>query len=357
MAEKYRVFVGTYTRILPHSRGACGKGIYSYVLDMADGHLSYEGVTTGMDSPSFLAIAGDRLYATGEVGEWPEGMVSAYSINHETGALTYLNIQPTGGAAAAYVAASGGHVFVANYMGPDGLAMFPTRGDGSLAPAAQIVRHRGSGPNAGRQEAPHAHCAVPDPSGRYVCVADLGIDQIVVYRIEGDRLAEHSRVSVNPGAGPRHISFHPNGRFAYVSEELTSTISALAWNDGVFTRLQTLSTVPADVPQGLSNPSDIHAHPNGRFVYEANRFYDSIAIFAIDQGTGMLTFVGAQPTGGKTPRNFAIDPTGAVMLVGNQDSDSINTFWINPETGALTPTGFAAHAPTPVCLKLTRVNS
>jgi 6-phosphogluconolactonase len=349
---KFLLFVGTYTRILPHARGACGKGVYRFSLDTESGHLSYLGVTTGMDSPGFLAIAGDILYATGEVGEWPEGLVSAHRIDRETGALTYVNMQPTLGAAAAYVSVSGGYAFVANYMGPDGVAMFPIRADGSLAPAAQIMRHQGSGPNAGRQEAPHAHCVVPDPSGRYICVADLGIDQIIVYRIGDGQLTEHSRVSVDPGAGPRHISFHPNGRFAYVSEELASTISALAWKDGTFTKLQTLSTVPADTPKGLSNPSDIHVHPNGKFVYEANRFHDTIAIFAIDPRTGMLTFLGNQATGGLTPRNFAIDPTGAMMIVGNQDSDSIVTFRINPDTGALAPTGFAAHAPTPVCLKL-----
>lgn len=348
---KFLLFVGTYTRILPHSRGACGKGIYSYSLDTDSGHLSYLGVTTGVDSPGFLTIAGDTLYATGEVGEWPEGQLSAYWIDRETGSLSYLNIQPTHGAAAAYVSTSGGYAFVANYMGPDGVAMFPLEADGRLKPASFIGRHQGSGPNPARQEAPHAHCAVPDPSGRYVCVADLGIDQIIVYGIGDGELVAVSSVSVDPGAGPRHISFHPNGRFAYVSEELSSTISALAWDDGVFTKLQTLSTVPADTPKGLSNPSDIHVHPNGRFVYEANRFHDSIAIFSVDQQSGLLTFLGTQPTGGKTPRNFAIDPTGAIMLVGNQDSDSIATFWINGDTGALTPTGFAAHAPTPVCLK------
>ncbi len=351
MAQKFLLFVGSYTRTIPHARGAGGKGIYSFTLDVESGHLSYIGVTTGMDSPGFLAIAGDNLYATGEVGEWPEGLVSSYKIDRETGGLTYLNIQPTQGAAAAYVSVSGGYAFVANYMGPDGVIMYPLQVDGRLSPASFVGRHQGSGPNAGRQEAPHAHCAVPDPSGRYLCVADLGIDQIIVYRIIDGHLVAHSSVSVEPGAGPRHIDFHPSGKFAYVSEELTSTISALAWDDGKFTKLQTLSTVPADFPAGISNPSDIHVHPNGKFVYQANRFHDTIAIFVIDQQTGLLTFLGNQSTGGKTPRNFAIDPTGAIMLVGNQDSDSIVTFRINGDTGALTPTGFVAHAPTPVCLK------
>lgn len=346
----FLLFVGSYTRTIPHARGAGGKGIYAYTLDTESGHLSYLGVTSGLDSPGFLTISGDNLYATAEVGEWPEGLVSAYKIDRETGSLAYLNMQPTQGAAAAYVSVSGKYAFVANYMGPDGVIMFPLKADGSVMPASFVGRHQGSGPNAGRQEAPHAHCVVPDPSGRYLCVADLGIDQIVVYRIGDGKLTENSRVSVDPGAGPRHIVFHPNGRFAYVSQELDSTISALAWNDGKFTKLQTLSTIPAD-DQRFSNPSDIQMHPSGKFVYVANRFHDTIGMFAIDSQTGMLTFLGAQPTGGKTPRNFAIDPTGALMLVGNQDSDTINTFWINGDTGALTPTGFVAHAPTPVCLK------
>lgn len=359
MPQNGLLFVGTYTRSVGHAPGANGQGIYTYRLDTRTGELTFLHVTGGIDNPSFLSIDPQKrfLYATSEVEEWQEGLLNAYAINAETGALTYINKQPTLGSITAYTSVdpAGRCVFASNYGGGMAAVVFPMREDGGLSPASGAVAHAGSGPVTARQEGPHPHCIVPAPTGVYVYVADLGIDKVMIYRLENGRLIPNSVPSFNlpPSSGPRHLVFHPNRRFAYVIAELSSTITALKFDEstGALEALQTVSTLPDDFA-GESTCSEIQITPDGRFLYGGNRGHDSLAIFAVDSVTGTLTPVGHQSTKGRTPRNFTVDPTGAFVLVGNQDSDTVVSFRIDPATGLLADTGYVTRVPAPACLRM-----
>jgi 6-phosphogluconolactonase len=244
---------------------------------------------------------------------------------------------------------------VANYGGGS-VAALPIQGDGRLGPATAAIQHEGSGINPRRQEAPHAHSINLDRANRYAFAADLGLDRILVYRFDPARgtLAPHEppSIAIAPGSGPRHFALHPGGRFAYVINEITLTVTAMEYDagKGVLKEIQTVSTLPEGAAKNGST-AELQVHPSGKFLYGSNRGHDSIAIFAIDAATGRLTPAGHQPTGGKTPRNFGIDPTGSYLLAANQDSDTITVFRIDPQTGRLTPTGQTLEAPRPVCVK------
>lgn len=355
--EDRLVYVGTYTH------KGISEGIYIYRLDMATGALTLVGVAGGVQNPSFLALDPQHqyLYAVNETMTFDGqsgGGLSAFAVDPQSGALTYINSQRTHGGAPCYVSVdqTGRYVYVANYMGGNAAA-FPVRAGGGLDPASSVVQHTGSGVNPRRQEGPHAHSITLDPTNRFAFVADLGIDKVMVYRLdlEGGTLPPHipSSVEVEAGAGPRHMAFHPNGRYAYLIAEMGNTIIAYAY-DAVQGTLDALQTVPA-LPEnfaGQSTCADIHVAPSGKFLYGSNRGHDSIVIYAIDAETGLLTYVGHAPTLGKTPRNFAIDPTGAYLFAAHQDSDSIVTFRIDPESGKLAPTSQVTEVPMPVCVRI-----
>lgn len=351
------VYVGTYTS---------GKsvGIYQHRLNLGDGSLKHAGTTAGVVNPSYLTIdrARRRLYAVNEVEEFEGsagGAVSAFEIEPKTGALRLINQRRSMGAAPCYiiVADSGRFVLVANYVGGN-VAVLPVLKDGSLGDVTAVEQFKGSGPNRERQEAPHAHCILLDRANEHAYACDLGTDKVMVYRFDRrtGRLTPNAQpsVSVKPGAGPRHMTFHPNGRVAYLLNELDATITAFALDvqQGTLRELETVATLPADFKEPNTS-ADIHVAPGGKFLYCSNRGHDSIASFRIDPGTGRLTLLGHTPTEGKTPRNFAIDPTGTFLLAANQKSDTVVTFRIDPQTGALRPTRHMAEIPTPVCLKLT----
>lgn len=352
------LYVGTYSRPAPYLAATNGKGIYVYTFDAATGALQPSSEMLGIDNASYLTIDPKQrhLYAISEVLEWQEGLITAYAIDPATGALSYLNKQSSMGRLACYdmVDRTGRWVVLTNYI-EGNAAIFPIRPDGKIGEASDIVRHTGSGPDATRQEGPHAHSIVIDPTNTYAYVADLGIDQIVGYRLdlENGKLTDNSAVILPPGSGPRHFVFHPSGRYAYVIMELASQIGALAHDPhtGTLRLLQTVPALPNDY-DGHSHCADIQVHPSGRFVYGSNRGHDSIVIYAVDQESGRLTYVGHEPTQGRTPRNFMVDPSGTFLLVANQDSDNIVTFRIDPKTGKLTSTGHVVSAPTPVCLKM-----
>jgi len=354
-ANEKLVYVGTYTH-----KGA-SEGIYIYRLEMATGALTLAGVAGGVQNPSFLALDPQRryLYAVNETMEFagqPGGGISAFAVDAQTGALTFINSQRTHGGAPCHVSVdqTGRFVYVANYMGGNAAA-FLVRAGGGLQPASAVVQHAGSGVNPHRQEGPHAHSITLDPTNRFAFVADLGIDRVMVYRLdlEGGTLPPHTApsVEVEAGAGPRHMAFHPNGRYAYLITEMGNTIVAFAYDaaQGTLDALQTVPALPDDFT-GLSHCADIHVTPSGKFLYGSNRGHDSLVIYAIDAETGLLAYVGHAPTLGKTPRNFAIDPTGTYLFAANQDSDSIVTFRIDPQTGKLTPTGQVTEVPMPVCV-------
>jgi 6-phosphogluconolactonase len=353
------VYIGTYTSPAPHVPDARGKGIHVCRMDPSTGRLTNAFVTTGIDDPSFLTIDPRKhcLYAVSEVFDWPDGLVSAYAIDPQTKQLRLLNRQPSRGRLAAYVEVdkSGRLALVANYLGGTA-AVFPIAADGSLEEPTDVVRHSGSGVDPRRQESPHPHAIVVDPTNRYAFVPDLGIDKVMRYRldVEHGRLqpGEDPATALEPGSGPRHLEFHTGGRLAYLIQELGSTITAFRYEPdrGGLRRLQTVSTLPEGFA-GESHCADIHVHPSGRFVYGSNRGHDSIVAFAADQ-EGRLTYAGHEATRGRTPRNFAIDSTGTFLLAANQDSHSIVTFRIDQESGRLSFTGEVADVPSPVCVKI-----
>jgi 6-phosphogluconolactonase len=351
------VYVGTYT-------SGKSEGIYLYRLDLADGSLKHAGTTAGVVNPSYLTIdrARRRLFAVNEVEEFEGargGGVSAFEIDAKTGALRLLNRRRSMGGSPCYVVAadSGRFVLVANYMGGN-VAVLPVSKDGSLGEAIQVEQFKGSGPNRERQEAPHAHYVMLDRANAHVYACDLGTDRVMSYRFDQrtGKLTPNAQpsVSAKSGAGPRHMAFHPNGRVAYVLNELHATVTAYALDpqSGALNELETVNTLPADFKEPNTS-ADIHVAPGGKFLYCSNRGHDSIAAFSIDPDTGRLTLLGHTPTGGKTPRNFVIDPSGAFLLAANQNSGNIVTFRIDAQTGALRPTGHSVAVPKPVCLKLT----
>jgi 6-phosphogluconolactonase len=353
--DKILTYIGTYTR-------GESEGIYIYRLDLSSGALEHAGTVPGVSNPSFLAIDSQQryLYAADEDMEFqgrPGGAVSAFAIDPHSGGLTFLNQQPTHGGAPCHlvVDSTGRYVLLANYMGGN-LAVYPIQGDGSLGPASHLVQHEGASINPERQDRPHAHSINLDPANRFAFAPDLGLDKVMIYRLDLDagKLIPNQPpwAQVQAGAGPRHFTFHPNGNYAYLINEIDSTITVFAYDAGrgALAEIQTTPTLPADFT-GKSTTADIHVHPSGKFLYGSNRGHDSLAIFAIDETTGKLTFIGHESTQGQTPRNFAIAPGGTFLLAANQRSDNIVTFRINQETGQLTPTGHIAQAPMPVCIK------
>ncbi len=358
LARSLLVYVGTYTS------QSKSEGIYLYGLDLSDGSLKRLGVTRGVRDPSYLALDRARrfLYAVEELEEFEgakSGAVSAFEINRTDGSLRFVNRQASKGGAPCYVTADarGRFVLVANYTGGS-VAVLPVRKGGGLAKAADVKQDSGSGPVRERQEGPHAHCVVLDPPNRHAYSCDLGADKVLIYDFDSRRgkLAPAAQpfVSLKPGAGPRHLTFDRAGRFAYVLNELASTVTVFAREraKGALQELNTYTLLPADF-RGENTGADIHLTPDGRFLYCSNRGHDSIALFRVEARTGALQTAGHTPTGGKTPRNFAVDPSGRFLLVANQRSDSVVTFRIDPSTGALKATGRAAEIPSPVCLKLT----
>jgi 6-phosphogluconolactonase len=356
----YWVYVGTYTAGNAPDRS---RGIYLMELDTRSGELGPPRAVAASPDPSFLAIHPNRefLYAVNESGEilgQQKGGVSAFAIDQSTGTLTLLNQQLSAGAGPCHLVVDrqGQNVLVANYGSGSG-GCLPIERDGRLRPASSTFQHRGQVADPRRQGGPHAHSINLDAANRYAFVADLGLDQILVYAYNpaSGSLTPHRPpfAKVAPRSGPRHFAFHPDGRFAYVINEISRTVTAFAYDadNGALTEIQTISTVPADAPSRGST-AEVQVHPSGKFLYGSNRGHDSIAIFAIDQTTGKLTSVGYQPTQGRTPRNFAIDPTGTFLLAENQDSNTIVVLRIDPQNGTLKPTGQTAKISKPVCIKM-----
>lgn len=352
-AREFQVYFGTYT-------GPKSKGIYVSRFNADTGKLTEPQLAAETRNPSFLAVHpnGRLLYAVGELGDFQgkrTGAVSAFALDGKTGKLTLLNQQPSGGQGPCHLAldSKGRCVLVANY-GSGSVAALPVQKDGSVGEAASTIQHIGSSVNPQRQAGPHAHHVLVDRGDRHALVCDLGLDQVLVYRLDAKRALlsanDPPSVSVAPGAGPRHLTFSPNGRFVYVINELNSTITAFAYDGrrGATTVLQTVSTLPAN-SSGNSTCAEIEVHPSGRFVLGSNRGHDSIVVFAVDKESGRLSLVEHQSTQGKTPRHFAIDPTGRWLLAENQGSDTVLVFEIDGKTGRLRATGQSVTVGSPVC--------
>jgi 6-phosphogluconolactonase len=349
------LFIGTYS-------GPRSKGIYSSRLDAQTGKLTPPELAAEARSPSFLALHPNRryLYAVGEVDTFEgkkAGAVSAFSVDSKSGKLTLLNQQSSGGPGPCHLAVdrTGQCLLVANYGGGS-IEALPIETDGRLSAPSTFIQHQGSSVNKQRQAGPHAHFTTIDPANRLALVCDLGLDKVLVYRLNPAQGSltpnDPPSASVEAGAGPRHLAFHPNGRFVYVINEMKSTVTALAFDAqrGVMTELHTVSTLPEKF-SGNSSCAEIAVHPSGRFVYGSNRGHDSIVVFAVDSGSGKLSLVEHQSTQGKTPRHFALDPEGKWLLAENQNSDSIVVFGVDGNSGRLSPTDGKIDVGSPVCVQ------
>ncbi|WP_042200293.1 lactonase family protein [Paenibacillus camerounensis] len=320
-------------------------------LNEDTGEMRVLGGHKGIQNPSFLALNGKGtvLYA---VSEQDEGEVHAFAVEAGTGALQPLGGKGTDGGAPCYVSVSpqDDYIFVANYSGGN-VNAFPVNADGSLRDMSGQVKHQGSGIRQDRQDAPHTHSVIPDSTGGRVLVCDLGIDQVLIYRLEDGKLVTHREVDLPPGSGPRHLAVHPSKQWIYLINELNSTITVFANNEqqGDLKLLQSISALPESYTAGSDDTAaDIHVSPCGRFLYASNRGHDSIALFYIDTATGLLKPGDWVKSGGRTPRNFAI--IGGMLLAANQDSGNIVSFRIDNDSGRLIPTGYELGAASPVCV-------
>lgn len=343
------VYFGTYT-------GPKSKGIHVAKLDLKTGKLSAPQLAGEATSPSFVALhpSGKFLYAVSEAGR--AGIVAAFSVNSETGLLTKLNDQPSNGSGPCHliVDAAGKNVLVANY-GSGSVGVIPIAEDGKLAPPTCKIQHEGSSVNPQRQKGPHAHSINLDKANRFAFVADLGLDKVMVYRFDGAKgtlVANDPPAGVvAPGSGPRHFAFHPDGKHAYVINEMLNTLTAFNYDPekGTLSEIHTVKTLPADFT-GNNSTAEVQVHPSGKLVFGSNRGHNSIAVFAVEDG-GKLKPLGHVSTQGQTPRNFGIDPTGQYLIAANQGTHNVAVFRIDIAAGTLTQVGDAYEVGSPVCVK------
>jgi 6-phosphogluconolactonase len=353
--DEFLVYFGTYTR-------EASKGIYVAKFNAKTGDISTPELAAEVESPSFLTIHQNHkwLYAVSEINSFegkPSGAVTAYSIDPASGKLTMLNRASSGGTGPCHLVVdrTGHNVLVANYAGGT-VAVLPIQSDGKVSAPSSVIKHQGSSVDKRRQERPHAHSINMSANNKFAVAADLGLDEVLVYKLDADKgvLAanEPPFVKVAPGSGPRHFAFHPKGRFAYVINEMASTVTAFNWDQerGTFQEIQTITTLPKDF-SGQNSTAEVQVHPSGKFVYGSNRGHNSIALFKVDPKKGSLTAEGQTLTEGKTPRNFGIDPGGRYLFAANQDSASVVLFKIDSDSGKLTPTGKKLQISFPVCVK------
>ena len=351
-SQHYFLFIGTYT-------SGKSKGIYVYDFNAANGQLKWISNTDSSANPSFLTIApdGKHIYAVNEISRQQAGLVVAYDFNPQTGKLQFINQQTSGSENPCHISITknGKWLAVANYTGGS-LAVFPINKNGSVEPFVQHIKHEGKSVNPQRQEAPHVHSAFFSPDNHFLLTPDLGIDQVSIYKFTADASmpltpAPIPYAATEPGSGPRHLDFSPNEKYLYLLTEMGGAITVYNYNNGQLKPVQTIATHPKNFT-GQPGSADIHVSPDGKFVYASNRGEENnIAIYSVNQQTGLLKFVGYEPTGGNHPRNFMIDPTGNYLLVANMKSDNILIFKRDKDSGLLTEVNHL-DLPNPVCLKM-----
>jgi 6-phosphogluconolactonase len=340
--KSYFVYIGTYT----HTES---KGIYAYRFTPSSGEIVSLGLAAETAHPSYLLMHPNHrfLYAVNEHESKtePGNTVTAFAMDSNTGKLTFLNRVSSKGVGPCHIAIdkTGKFLAVGNF-GSGSVATLPIHSDGSLGEASAFVQHEGKSVDPVAQAGPHAHCVAFSPDNRFLVVADRGLDKIMVYRFNHSTGALEPNdppfVATHPGSGPRHLAFHPNGKYLYVITELQSTLVTYDYDaaHGSLKEVQSISALPAGFT-GKSSSAEIQVDRAGKFVYGSNRGDDSIGVFAIDPGNGTLTQVQSVSTQGKTPRNFSIDPTGAYLISANQNSATVVIFRRDQVTGKLTPTG------------------
>lgn len=347
-SNKLTIIIGTYTN-------GTSKGIYTFQFDQEKG-VSTPLSETEITNPSYLVISEDNrfVYAVSEHNDGRES-VSSFAFNPVKGTLTALNSQKAMGEDPCYISTNGKYVVTANYSGGS-ISIFPIDKDGSLLPASEVIHFTGSGPNKSRQEKPHLHFAQFTPDGNFLLANDLGTDRIYKFNVNthtetiSEKLFETEAPAtfyVAAGSGPRHLTFSPNGDYAYLLNELSGTVIAFQYNNGQLTEIQ---SILAD-SIGAGGSADIHISPDGRFLYASNRLQaDGLAIFAINSANGKLTKVGYQPTG-IHPRNFNITPNGKYLLVACRDNNTIEVYKRDQESGLLTKTEADIAVSQPVCIQ------
>jgi 6-phosphogluconolactonase len=342
----WTMYVGTY------SRGS-SKGIYAYKFQSSTGKATPIGLAAETSNPSFLAVHPSQrfLYA---VNENNTGMVSAFAIDPANASLKLLNQVNSKGSGPCHLSVdkTGKWLFVANYNSGS-VAAYPINDNGSLGEASKTIQHSGNSVNVDRQGGPHAHVAAISPDNRFVWVCDLGLDEVLSYRIDpakgGLTPNDPPFAKVQPGFGPRHLVFRADAKFAYVMSEMGGNVTVFSYDaaKGTMQQVQVISTLPENYT-GTKSGAEIAIHPNSKFLYASNRVHNSIAIFKVDAAKGTLTAAGNVSSGGKTPRAFAIDPSGNYLLAANQDTSNIVIFKIDQQTGGLTPTGDTIEVGSPV---------
>lgn len=334
------------------------KGIYRAILDLESGQLTTAELAAEINNPGFLCVneAGDRLYSLGSVADSDDN-VAAFEIAPDHTTLQLLGTANTGCGKPTHISLSkDGRTLLLAHYGGGAVAALPIDGDGRILPPTSKIQHSGASVNTQRQDKPHPHWIGPTPRNKFVLVPDLGTDEVVVYRFDANKhaLSRHGAGRVPPGSGPRHLKFHPNGRWAYVLNELGLTITAFTYNadQGLLDRFQTVVALPdSERKDILTLGSEIRMHPTGQFVYAAIRGHDVIAVFQVDQNTGMLTLIEREPVRGSWPRNFCIDPTGKWLIVAGAESSTAAVFRIEEATGRLVFTRQIIHVPEPICVE------
>jgi 6-phosphogluconolactonase len=357
-AQNYYLLIGTYT-------GTGSKGIYVYEFNAQTGDTKWISNTDSVTSPSYITLShnGKFVYAVNETNGARPGRVSAFSFNKNNGKLNFINSELSGGDDPCYVAVSADDkwIAVANYSGGN-LSVFPLNKNGSLQPYSQLIQDSGSSINTERQERAHVHESVFSPDNNYLLTPDLGMDKVMIYKFKSSlkkplQPASPAFVKTTPGSGPRHITFSPNKKFAFLIHELSGTVTAYTYNDGKLKKVQEIATHPEGF-KGEIGSAEVFVSPDGKFLYASNRGDENtITIFSINALTGKLTLAGYQPVLGKAPRNFIIDPTGNYLLVANQDTDNIVIFKRDKKTGLLKETQKQITLPKPVCLQMIRMNN
>ncbi|SKA94211.1 6-phosphogluconolactonase [Prosthecobacter debontii] len=354
--DNYLVYFGCYTNAKSGS-----KGIYVSKFSSGTGELSDPELAVETGSPSFLAISADKkhLYAVGEmpVPGSKAGGVSAFNISLPEGKLSPINQVSSVGVGPCHVSLdhTGEMAMIANY-GSGSVASYAIGQGGELSEAVSFMQHEGSSVDPKRQAGPHGHSINASPDNQFALACDLGLDKVLIYKIDPERgsLMGHGHATVPPGSGPRHLAFHPNGKFVFVNNEMLMTVTSFAYQatKGAMTEIETVSTLPeADRgKQGYSTAETV-AHPNGKFVYVSNRTHDTIAVFSCDPATGKLTLIQNAPAEGEIPRNFCLDPSGRWMIVAHQNSNTAALFKVDTETGKLAFTGKKVKVGGAVCVR------
>ena len=339
-------YIGTYTK-------GNSEGIYRFTLDTAEGKLSTPVLAAELTDPTYVAISQDKKNLYAILKEAGSGGVSAYSINEDSGELTFLGKQLTPNGSSCHISVdSKKQVLVTSSYGEGVIESYPLHDDATPLPVSSTVQHEGQGPNVERQEKAHTHFAGFTPDERFIAVVDLGIDKVITYKLHNGVLEEVNSLSVAPGSGPRHLTFHPNGKFAYVMAELVPEVIVLSFDSqtGSFSELQTVRTVPEDFKEN-NQGSAIHISDDGRFIYAANRGHDSIAVYETNQETGKLAFVQLVSTEGNWPRDFSLDPSGKFLIASNEQSGNLTLYARNEHDGKLTLLQKDVQVPFPVCVK------